>query len=539
VVVAIGIGVDRTHDAFAGKIQYGACFSPRISPGDSSLCAHQAATGFGGEAASQCPAGGLTDNDFNRVCGLGSHAAGLIAGRSAFLRGMAFDATLIPIQVHTYSVDADTCGFGETCTFVYESAALDALNITINLAAMYPIAAVDLDVVTGGASQAACDDDVLKPAIDRLRSMGILTVVPAGDNAERGTVDRPGCISTAVTVSPVALAEPSAISNYGPLVDVLAAGDGTVSAWPGNNYETVSGSNVAAAHVAGAIAMLRSLKPGATVLELETALKAGGVPTRASDWTWTTPRIDLLAAALRLLGANPPARGAIVTGVASSTTTGPHSYLRFHNADDVDGVVTVYLVDEASGATLGVWSKTISLQTSPQFDIAAIEADAVPPVVPRAGATYALYVDATMAGHVQHARWDAVAGLLDDPTACAAGLSTDTRTMINVHTSRLPRYPSFLQVTNTGAADAVPTFAVTDARTSTPLGTYRMPRAVPSGGTSTFGVSDVMEILGFPPAPNAYHVVMRLSDSFPGTARHLVFNADAGVLTDMTAKCDM
>jgi hypothetical protein len=163
----------------------------------------------------------------------------------------------------------------------------------------------------------------------------------------------------------------------------------------------------------------------------------------------------------------------------------------------------------------------------------------VPSITPRPGQTYVLYVDPNIVGYVQHVAFDANRGLLTNETTCAPGLSTDVRTMINVDTSKIPQYPSLLQVTNTGTTSAFPTFTVRDAKLTSLLGTYRMSRPVAAGSTSVYSVGDVMESLGYPPAADSFHINMTLDTTFTGSVRHYVFNATPGVLSDMTAKCDM
>ncbi len=535
-VVTIGNGVESTHEALSYKMPDGRCFSQQQVAGEISLCK---AGATGAAVAGYCPDTGIFPGDLSSACKLGTHDAGLIAGNAGFLRGMAFDALLIPMQVYVLSTDPEVCGiYVEGCVVVYESAVLNALNAAITLAASYQIAAVNLDV-GGRGMTGTCDDDILKTAIDKLRTLGILTVIPSGDSGRLGIVERPGCISTAITVGSIGLADPFPQSNHSPLVDLLAPGESAFSAWPGNDYERITSTSSAAAHVAGGIAMLKSLKPSATAAEVENALKAGGILVRSKDWTWTTPRIDMLGAVNRILGNNPAPRGTAVTGVRSSGNPGGRSFLRFMNAELTDGVITATIVDETTGGIVANWSKEISLQTAPQFDIATIEANAVPSIAPKAGTTYTLYVDPNIAGYVQHVAFDANANILTNVTTCAAGLSADARTTMNVHTSKLPQYPSLLQVTNTGTASAIPAFTVRDAQNSQLMGTYRMSRPVPAGMTSVFSVGDVMESLGYPPAANSYHVDMMLETSFTGVVRHYLFNAIPGVVTDMSAKCDM
>jgi hypothetical protein len=225
-------------------------------------------------------------------------------------------------------------------------------------------------------------------------------------------------------------------------------------------------------------------------------------------------------------------------GVHSSRDLSAQSYLRFHNAETTQGLVTVTVLDDSTGATLGVWSSPVLANASIQVPVATIESQAVPAITPTGG-TYTLMVDAPMMGHVQHVIWNPLGASLTNLSGCASGLSSDSRTMINVHTSLIPNYPSILEVHNTGAAAATPRFAVFDARNGQPFGTFTAPAAIPPLGTAMIDASHVVESLGITPAAGMYHINMQLDAGFTGFAQHLVNNRDAQVITNMTPKCDM
>ena len=67
----------------------------------------------------------------------------------------------------------------------------------------------------------------------------------------------------------------AAFSNYGSWVQVAAPGDGVVSSIPGGGYAAWSGTSMAAALMAGTIALVRarfpSLRPSESVAQLKTS----------------------------------------------------------------------------------------------------------------------------------------------------------------------------------------------------------------------------------------------------------------------------
>jgi hypothetical protein len=530
VVLVADDGIFAAHEMFAGKIAAEACFSPRFESGDQSLCPNGAESATGSGAASACTFGG---------CLHGSHVAGIAAGLSPTVRGVAFDARLIPVEIFTSIADPTVCG-SSRCLGVYDSATISALDYAIDQASTFNIDAVNLSI-GGDPVTATCDDDPLKPAIDTLRSLGILTAIAAGNEGQLGIVDPPGCISTAITVSSVSVTEPDPATNQGPTVDILAPGVNILSAGPPNTYVFRTGSSMATAQVSGIITLLKSAKPSATATEVETALKTGGIPTRASGWTWVTPRVDVNAELNQLLGIAGAPAGVAVTGVHTSMDTTTISFLRFHNAaTDASSPVAVTVLDDTTGNRLGVWSLTVPSRASIQVGIRNIEYDAAPRIVPSASMpAYTLYVDSPMIGHVQHVSWNPGGGSITNLTGCLNGVSADTRTMINVHTSLVQSYPSYLVIHNTGATTSPVRLEVQDSRNGLVLGSYTAVAGLAPLATATVNVSGAIEALGLRPGTDQNHVNLVLDSNFTGFAQHLVVNQLAQLISNMTAKCDL
>ncbi len=138
---------------------------------------------------------------------------------------------------------------------------------------------------------------------------GIMFVAAAGnddvDNDQSphypSSYDLDGLISVAATDSQDRLAS---FSNYGATsVDLGAPGQTILSTTPGNEYDTMGGTSMAAPHVAGAVALLAAHDPQATLAEIKEAILYGADPV-ADLWgrTVTGGRLNVANALARRMG---------------------------------------------------------------------------------------------------------------------------------------------------------------------------------------------------------------------------------------------
>lgn len=157
------------------------------------------------------------------------------------------------------------------------------------------------------------------------------------------------------------------------------------------------------------------------------------------------------------------------------------SYLRLANLGDapVTHSIEVYGLDSAS--TLGSVQITVpakaSLQVRPQ--------DMLQTLLPiNRDQFMALYIDPSAAKqYVQHVRFDGRTGAFGDATSCLlkSPAAAAPAAALNVHTSRIARYASFVTVHNAGADPIALEARLTDARTGARLGTIAIP--LPARGT--------------------------------------------------------
>jgi hypothetical protein len=154
----------------------------------------------------------------------------------------------------------------------------------------------------------------LEDAIQAFGSQGGIFVAAAG-NQRNNNDARPFYPASHVTASDnvVAVAATNwfdnltVVSNYGASsVDLAAPGSAILSTVPGNRYEKISGTSMAAPHVAGAAALYLSQYPQALPCEVRQALIDSADPTPSLEGkTVSGGRLNLRA----LLETQPPACG--------------------------------------------------------------------------------------------------------------------------------------------------------------------------------------------------------------------------------------
>ncbi|PWI18068.1 serine protease [Streptomyces sp. Act143] len=292
-IAVLDTGVATNHPFLKGRVTAEACFSPvDANYGATSLCGNGAATQEGtGAANSASVCADIAE------CDHGTHVAGIAAGDGTGLsgapaRGVAPGADIVAVQVFSRLDSTKYCGTTTPCIRSFTSAQIAGLEKVLALKqAGMPIVAANLSL--GSASYStACTKDARKTVIDSLYEAGVATVVAAGNNGSATAVTAPACVPGAVSVGATTDDdEIASFSNHGPLLDVLAPGNGIVSSVL-SGYDSKSGTSMAAPHVAGAFAVLRQAHPDKTLAEREALLKSTGTPV-TDEAGVTVPRIDV------------------------------------------------------------------------------------------------------------------------------------------------------------------------------------------------------------------------------------------------------
>ncbi|WP_165784504.1 S8 family serine peptidase [Zhengella mangrovi] len=316
-VAIMDTGVKKAHEFITpGRVVAEACFNTTVP-------AQSATTRCPGGLEESTASGSAADCASTTAfgCSHGTHVTGTAAGNNTNrqsgepLHGMAYQANIIGINVFSLFSSTSSCGSASRtpCVLAFTSDMIAALEHVYSLRSTYNIDAVNMSI-GGGAFSSACDNDSRQPIITNLRNAGIASTISAGNDGLDNQVGAPGCISSAITVASSLDTSDSrsSFSNWGSLIDVVAPGSNILSSVYGpsvsstSTYENYNGTSMAAPHVAGAFAALRSLFPTKTVTEIENALESTGVPITSAGTT--KPRIDMLAAC-NALGAGTCAGG--------------------------------------------------------------------------------------------------------------------------------------------------------------------------------------------------------------------------------------
>ncbi len=298
-VVVLDQGVDRDHDFLRGKIVKEYCFRDCI-----------------GGPAPLYEGSGASNPCLNGTCGEhGMHVAGIVAGSIAGGgSGVAPGANVISIRV------LNNQGNGRLSDF---AAAFDLIN-RLKVEQGIEIAAVNFSVGVQKAwtpGYEECDDYSRSSAaaLRQLRASGIPLIAASGNYYDVFELTWPACRSDSISVGAVRdsgsgdpetcerdprLRAPDSVacfSNSSETLSLLAPGVNILSSVADtadhNRYKRMSGTSMAAPHVAGAWAVIKQKAPTATIPEVLNALRDSGTPV--VDWRLPdriTPRINLTAA---------------------------------------------------------------------------------------------------------------------------------------------------------------------------------------------------------------------------------------------------
>jgi len=205
------------------------------------------------------------DNLPQDVHGHGTHVTGIAAARTnngLGIAGMAGEATIMPLSIFSPQ------GFGTSADLIEA-----ILYATDNGAQV-------INMSLGAVSYSRGEEAAVNYAWEH----GVLLVAAAGNN-NNDAVHYPAAHDHVLAVSSVTASDlRSGFSSYGDFVDLAASGSSVMSTYKDSGYRLMSGTSMAAPHVAGLAALIRSRNPTLSNAEVRQILESTADDLGAAGW---------------------------------------------------------------------------------------------------------------------------------------------------------------------------------------------------------------------------------------------------------------
>jgi hypothetical protein len=239
-VAVIDGGIDAAHPDLAGK----------VGPQDN----------VAGGAVDQC-------NEH------GTHVAGTIAAvtnNGIGVAGIGWNTRLLDVRVLKYDSTVNDCiGYlSDIATGIDDAVAAGAQVVNLSLAG-------------------TIDTQTMRESVSHAVAHGVVVVGAAGNEGDTGNpVEYPAALPDVISVGATDRTDHTAsFSNHGGWVDLAAPGVAIVSTAPGGGYAVMSGTSMAAPHVAGAVALVLAVHPGLSPAQVAARLElsSDGYPGAGRD----------------------------------------------------------------------------------------------------------------------------------------------------------------------------------------------------------------------------------------------------------------
>jgi subtilisin family serine protease len=231
--------------------------------------------------------------------GHGTHVAGTVGGRTY---GVAKDVKLVGVRV------LDCTGSGS----------YSAIIAGVDWVTTHAVKPAVANMSIGGTLSSA-----LNAAVSKSIASGVTYAVAAGNENKNACGYSPAATANAITVGATESTDARAsFSNFGSCLDIFAPGAKITSAGYSSDTgtQTMSGTSMAAPHVAGAAALVLGADPAATPAQVLTALTS-----KASVDKVTSPGTGSGNKLLNTAWLNTTAGTPIPTPTTTPTTTAPTS----------------------------------------------------------------------------------------------------------------------------------------------------------------------------------------------------------------------
>lgn len=268
-VAVLDTGIDPTPD-FAGRIVEQQCFCDNL---DGSGCCPN------GDAV-QSGAGAARDDN-----GHGTHVSGIVAGNGATApAGIAPGARIVAVKVLDF--DRRFRSFAQihrALAWIANRPDVKVINMSFGSWSVYAPGECEANAIAIG----------MQDVIDELRHRGVSIVASSGNQSSLVGTTLPACMTDILGVGATYDAagglqsscestltdrdEVACFTNSSDAIDLLAPGAVITAAARGGGFATMSGTSMAAPHVAGALALMQQVSGGLLMpTQAETILKTTG-----------------------------------------------------------------------------------------------------------------------------------------------------------------------------------------------------------------------------------------------------------------------
>lgn len=286
-----------------------------------------------------------SDNDAIDCNGHGTHVAGTIASTTY---GVAKN-------VNIYGVRVLGCRGGGAYSDVIEGIEWVTAN--------HKKPAVT-NMSLGGPTSRAIDE-----AVTASIQAGVTYVLAAGNSNTDACNSSPARVSQAITVGSTDRYDSrSSFSNYGVCVDIFAPGSDITSTWIGSNQstKTISGTSMAAPHVAGVVARYLSSHPDATPDQVRSALIQGAVTDKIERAGSQSP--NLLLNTQFLENKNDPQDPGLENGITLSNLSGRQSEQKHFEITVPEGATDLKIEISGGSGDADLYVKLNSPATENDYD---------------------------------------------------------------------------------------------------------------------------------------------------------------------------
>ncbi|MDP9193824.1 MAG: S8 family serine peptidase [Acidobacteriota bacterium] len=290
-VAVLDTGIDAKSPDFAGRISGQRCFCDNL---DGSGC---------------CPNGEVTQRGYDAARddnGHGTHVAGIVAGGGVSApRGIAPGARIVAVKVLDFNraFRSFTQIYRALEWIANERPDVKVINMSFGSWSVYTPAECDAVAIAIG----------MRDLVAELRSRGVLIVASSGNQSSVTGTTLPACMNDILGIgatydgpanaqasceqSPAGRDVMTCFTNSSGNIDLVAPGAVITATARGGGFTTMSGTSMAAPHVAGALALMQQVSAGTiTSDQAETILKTTGRPIKDTRNGLDFPRLDAAAA---------------------------------------------------------------------------------------------------------------------------------------------------------------------------------------------------------------------------------------------------